>query len=437
MTEQEKELLKQNLSNPDFGTGAMLMRPEDTSIQGASEDFMQYLQNPTAGMTPNAPVGNPSAIEDFDAMSEQDALDKSLIAPVAKSPAIPSIPSAPSVGISKPSITPPPATSPQMDILAQLKAAREANTTGLAGARQSDKMTELGNLIMKSGAMAGEGIANQSGNTKIKLDAAQSAADESKFASETGKSKLEALMQDYGIKKGIDDTKYGRDKDTQARKDRLLERSQDLAMKREELDYKKKNDASAKIQAKEEVKENIQISKENRKIRKELDAAVPMLETQLQNIKEAKELLGKTSTGPIDQYGAKFTDNGQKLEKKLNKISLETMVKMFSGMSKAVDTNAERAQFQSTQPSMSDFENVNKDTLNALEKSVKSLIEKTNKSKQLYDRTGDFTQPEEKAPQQNNASQSTGPYGDTVDRNGKTYKWNSAAGKYQPLNQDK
>lgn len=31
-------------------------------------------------------------------------------------------------------------------------------------------------------------------------------------------------------------------------------------------------------------------------------------------------------------------------------------------------------------------------------------------------------------------SQSTGKYGDTVEKDGKTYKWNPAAGKYQPLN---
>jgi hypothetical protein len=389
------------LKDPSFGTGEMLMRPND-----ASEDFMKYLQNPTSKMIPSSPAGNPSAIEDFDAMVEQDSLDKSLKASVSAPQNIATSSKIGMSGSSKsgsiPPITPP-ASIPQEDILSQLKAARDANAASLAGARQSDKMTELGNLIMKSGSMAGEGIVNQSGNTKINLDAAQSVADESKFAGEGAKSKLEALMQDYGIKKGIDDTKYSRDKDAQARKDRLLERSQDLALKREELDYKKKNDASAKIQAKEEVKEDIQIKKENRKMRKELDAAVPMLETQLQNIKEAKELLKKTSTGPVDQYTSKLTDSGQKLEQKLNKISLDTMVKMFSGMSKAVDTNAERAQFQSTQPSMGNYENVNRDTLDSLEKSVKSLIDKTNKSKQLYDRTGDFTQPEEKTPQQNNA----------------------------------
>jgi hypothetical protein len=232
----DKKKLQQeaNRADPNFGDGSFLLRPEDTSIQGASEDFMQYLQNPTQEMMPPAPVGNPVAIEDFDAMLEQDALDKSLKAPVSAPQNIATLVKNNMSGSFKGGSTPPinpPATTPQDDILAQLKAARDANAASLAGARQSDKMTELGNLIMKSGAMAGEGIVNQSGNTKIKLDAAQSAADESKFASEGAKGKLEALMQDYGIKKGMDDTKYSRDKDEQARKDRISDKTEDRAFK--------------------------------------------------------------------------------------------------------------------------------------------------------------------------------------------------------------
>lgn len=227
-----------NLTDPSFGTGSLLTRPEDTSIQGASEDFMKYLSNPTNDMTPPPQAGNPSAIEDFDAMKEQDAMDKSMKAPVATPPST----KVPNMGSLKENIAPstqsaPSAVAtPQEDILAQLKAARDANVASLAGARQSDKMTELGNLIMKSGAMAGEGIVNQSGNTKIKLDAAQSATDESKFANEGAKSKLEALMQDYGITKGIDDTAYNRKKDDLARKDKLDERADENKYRNRMLD---------------------------------------------------------------------------------------------------------------------------------------------------------------------------------------------------------
>lgn len=246
VTQQDLDAIrvKKRLEDPSYGDGSLLMRPEDTTIQGASDDFMKFLQNPTENMVPPTPAGDPSAIEDFDAMVEQDAMEKSMVAPTVSAPVAPSAPKAPMVSSQAP--TPPPVVLPQEDILSQLKAARDANAASLANARQSDKMTELGNLIMKSGSMAGEGIVNRSGNTKIELDAAQAAADESKFAGEGAKSKLEALLQDYGLKKGMEDTAYAREKDAQARKDRLRERAEDMQLKREEMGYKKSKDSEAK-----------------------------------------------------------------------------------------------------------------------------------------------------------------------------------------------
>lgn len=397
-----------NRASEDFGTGEFLMRPEDTSIQGASEDFMKYLNDPFAEVKQN--IANDEIMdaaapgrEMFDQLKGNNTPDlPQALASQSMSQESGMSSKGPQTGFTPPNT--PPTPTPQEDILAQLKAARAANEAAMGSARAADRSTELGNLIMKSGAMAGQGIVNRAGNTNIKLDPAQVAAKEAELAGASGKGKLEALMQDYGIKKGIEDTKYSRDKDVTDRKDRLNARAEEMQLRRDEMDYKKKNDAAAKTLAKEEVKEGIQISKENRKIRKDLDESIPALESQLQNIKEAKAMLmdnpqtGKTgvATGPVDQYYSKVTKEGQTLEKKLNKISLDTMVKMFSGMSKAVDTNAERAQFQSTQPQMRDYQDVNIDTLTKLENSINSVIKKTNAARQLYDRTGDFTQPEEK-----------------------------------------
>lgn len=418
---------KVNRASEDFGTGDFLMRPEDTSIQGASEDFMKYLQNPFSEVEQNIEDDNvtkEASLErnNFDALKGNGTplLPEKT---VENEQQINVPPTAPNLGANKPNIGLSNSSLPsvdnepkQLDILEQLKAARAANEAAMLAAKQSDMSTDLGNVIMQSGAMAGEGIVNRSGNTKIKLDPLQVKSNEVDFAGSANKGRLDALMQEYGIKKGIDDTAYNRKKDEQDRKDRLNARAEEMKLKREEMDYKKKNDAAAKTLAKEEVKEGIQISKENRKVRRDLDESIPALESQLQNIKEAKAMLmdnpqtGKTgvATGPVDQYYSKFTKEGQTLEKKLNKISLDTMVKMFSGMSKAVDTNAERAQFQSTQPQMRDYQDVNIDTLTKLENSINSVIKKTNAARQLYDRTGDFTQPEEKqsnvAPKNDNSS---------------------------------
>jgi len=52
---------------------------------------------------------------------------------------------------------------------------------------------------------------------------------------------------------------------------------------------------------------------------------------------------------------------------------------MFSGMSKAVDSDAERAFFQSAQPSMSNYPDVNIELLTEMERNIKSLQEKSKK----------------------------------------------------------
>lgn len=133
--------------------------------------------------------------------------------------------------------------------------------------------------------------------------------------------------------------------------------------------------------AKAEAKDTVQMRKENRALKKDMESSVKTLDEQLANVKKAKELIknakGMTGTGPVDQYLGKFTDKGQKIEQALNKISLDTMVKMFSGMSKAIDSDAERAFFQSAQPSMGKYETVNMDILNEMEEKIKGLKNKT------------------------------------------------------------
>jgi hypothetical protein len=439
MTEQERKLLEQqNLANPDFGTGSMLTRPEDSSISGASEDFMKYLQNPTVDMAPPQQELNNEPMEDFDALTEQELLSRSLqptppitTAPISKASAV----SIPTPGIAKSPIE----AAPQMDILAQLKAARDANAASLASARQSDKMTELGNIIMKSGSQMGQGIANRTGTTNIKLEPTQTVADASKFAGEGAKSKLEALMQDYGIKKGIEDTSYSRKQADIARQDKLSERAEDRSYKNRMLDIAESKSKEDKLLNREDKKEEIQIKKENRKTRSTLNTAEKALEEQIKNLEETGKVFEDYSkksiggTGPIATgFGLKksVSSDLERLNSKFKKGSLEEMSRMFAGMSKAVDSEGERRAFESTQPSVELDDSTNRAILKERLEAAKRLLDKTRKAKTTYDRTGDFTQQEE---QKSSQSSNIGPYGDTVDRNGKTYKWNASVGKYQPL----
>lgn len=433
MTDLEKKLLaeQQNRASADFGTGALLMRPEDTSIQKASEDFMQYLQNPTEQIAPPAPVSNPSAIEDFGAMMEQDAIDKSLKAPVAAAPQIMNKSSVMSANMGSTASMTSPASTPQDDILAQLKAARDANEVSMNAARQADKSTELGNLIMKSGAMAGEGIVNRAGNTNIKLSPAQIAAEEANFAGSNNKSKLEALMQDYGIKKGMDDTAYSRKKDAETRQDKLNElafdrqyknKMLDIAADKTKSDKKEQDNAGQKKLDQEFAKEYQEWSSGGEKI---AQSEIGKLKSALNNMKT-----GKVTTGGLTGlFPDQLTSNKVLSARSDIQSSVMGSLRALLG-AQFTEKEGERVikntwnEADSTENNINRVERLVGDLENkAADKSQKAAFFEQ-KGSTLKGFEGDF---------KNKTPVSTGPYGDTVDRNGKAYKWNSSVGKYQPI----
>lgn len=192
-------------SMPGIGEGSLLLRPDDTSIQGASDKFMQYLQDPTQSLK------NPNADNSADVLDDLDddgSPTTTSIDPVTG--AVVSSKKGSKGGGAKYSGAPKPSNY-QDTILAQLKAARDANASGIEAARQKDRLTDLNNTIMKAGSTIGEGIANQSGQTKIKLDPTQTTPNEVAFADKANKDKINALMEQYGIMKNKDDTNYARD----------------------------------------------------------------------------------------------------------------------------------------------------------------------------------------------------------------------------------
>ena len=341
---QAQKALQTRLADPSYGDGSMLARPQDTSIQGASEDFMDYLQNPTFNMENGAEndaiikAANPDRV-DFDALKGNGAPDLAPVAPISASQNIRtsmkgSI-SGSSNGGSTSSDTPP-TTTPQEDILSQLKAARDANAASLANARQSDKMTELGNLIMKSGSMVGEGLVNQSGNTKIKLDAAQSAADESKFAGEGAKSKLEALMQDYGIKKGIEDTAYNKKKDEQARLDRLSDKAEDRKFKLDMLKAKTDTKTPPVSEFDKALKKSVGnqsadwVLKDRSQIQNDI-AKLKEVEAALQDSVDGK---GENVSGPVigRLWGQDFVnEKGYELQNTIDQVTQKNLKDILGG----------------------------------------------------------------------------------------------------------
>lgn len=238
-----------NRASADFGTGEFLMRPEDTSIQGASEDFMKYLNDPFAEVKQD--IADDEIIdaaapgrEMFDQLKGNNTPDlpQDLASqPMSQESGMSS--KGPKTEITSPSIAP--ISAPQEDILAQLKAARAANEVSLSNAKEIDEMTNMKNRIRAAGSQMSEGFANRGGYTDIKLKSREDTANEMDQAGVSAKSKLEALMQDYGIKKSMEDTAYSRKKDT-------LDRNERIAARAEENSYKDRMIEATKAKTKEE-----------------------------------------------------------------------------------------------------------------------------------------------------------------------------------------
>lgn len=172
-----------------------------------------------------------------------------------------------------------------------------------------------------------------------------------------------------------------------------------LKLDKEGISFKDKERFKSQLRQQEaktksRIKEKEQKSKlSNAEIKKNLEdkrkakSSIESIEEQLGKVKRAKDLLESSSkglltdTGPVDQYLSSFTNKGQELRQSLNDLSLDKMAKLFKGMSKAVDSDAERKMFEQSQASMSNYPAVNLKVLQNLEEGLLSL---RNKNAQVY-----------------------------------------------------
>jgi hypothetical protein len=189
-----------------------------------------------------------------------------------------------------------------------------------------------------------------------------------------------------------------------------MTRGKEAAPKDDTLAFAKLKLAQDKFafeQKKPKLKEEQVIKKENRKERQTLDKAETSLQAQIKFLEDTKDefieykkksLFG---TGPIATgFGLKkYIDQpSESLESKFAKLGLDEMVKMFAGMSKAVDSDAERRAFQSTQPALKLDDKTNLALLDEKIAATKSLLDKTKRAKDTFDRTGKFLQGAEENP---------------------------------------
>lgn len=184
-----------------------------------------------------------------------------------------------------------------------------------------------------------------------------------------------------------------------AKEARILDRE----LKREQIEASKaaRLNPMDKILLQDELKEEQQIKKENRKERSQIEKDLKTTESLVNLVKQAKDEFDKysksewTGTGPLATLGggSKYlSQETQKLDSLFKTLSLDSMVKAFSGMSKAVDTNAERAAFEATQPSLTNDDQVNKAILERQLKAAESLLKKQKEAIKRFDRSGNFNE---------------------------------------------
>lgn len=251
----------------------------------------------------------------------------------------------------------------------------------IAAQGRDDEMTFLDDML-KAGAIGNQALASQGG---YKVAQAKLPSMKTDMAS-----RYDKLIKEYDAlkkpsSKGKDIYKVG---------DELVQ-VKDGQVKKLYEGKGKKTDWKEKESFKLEEKDRIAQKKENREVRKNLEETLPELDKQEKNIKEAisaiKELKKNpiADTGPLDQYVAGLTSEGQKARKALNKLSLDKMVKMFAGMSKAVDSDNERKAFEQAQPSMGQYPDVNLEELKKMLSAVQSLRSKSKDRLKSISKTGE------------------------------------------------
>ena len=212
-------------------------------------------------------------------------------------------------------------------------------------------------------------------NKALKADKA------AKSAKKAGKlSQMEKLA---GLIKGYQ-TSQNKGKADKFKEAKLKQDQQKIDAKSKEMSFEEK----------ENVKQQNRLRKDNLKVKNGTKKTTDNLDTQLEKIRRAKKLMKDMTknklidTGPMDQYAAGFKSEGQQLRQAFNDLSLEKMSKLFAGMSKAIDSDAERKMFEQSQASLGNYPDVNMQILDDMEKGVISLKEKNARLYDSYDKEG-------------------------------------------------
>lgn len=373
------------------------------------------------------------------------------------------------------------APDPRALILDELRALRGGDSEAVKEAASRDRMTDLLNNLNKSSAQVGAGLANRAGITDIKAQPIDIKSNELDQARSANKSRIESLMSEYGLLTGREKEKtdqqraeemmnlqkdtaalardrFGLDKDIRqdqlgVAKDRLdldreIRKDQlDINREKNEIDRMKAEQKAAagenltlreKELIKAQAKEDVKIRAENREERKIAEKSVGNIEDQLKKVDEAIKRFESHKgimplTGPLG-YGAvrgELPGEGQVIRNLLQGLTLDVMTKMFEGMSKAIDSDAERKFFEQSQVGMTLTPETNLKVLKDMRERMTNLVEKEKNFISSIDRTGAFKYEEGEEPTQQAAPRNFGTVkvgnkevrvGSVINANGKRFR---------------
>jgi len=266
--------------------------------------------------------------------------------------------------------------SPLEDLMAKSNTIREKASADIKTAQADDrKRALLANAVKALGTIGAADIQRKVGvDVGLKDFQPVKVADTSKGIKTDRDTLIKQLQDQYKTLQAGKITPYQQATLDEAAKKR--ESAEKIAT--EKIAGKVKDISKLDLEKKKsEMKRTQTLEKENRKVREDSVNSLKDIDKQIDMVKKAAKMMqdsaksGLTDTGPLDQYLAPMGNQGQKLRQTFNEISLDKMTKMFAGMSKAIDSDAERKFFEQSQVSMGNYPEVNmgilKDTLKNLE----------------------------------------------------------------------
>lgn len=175
-------------------------------------------------------------------------------------------------------------------------------------------------------------------------------------------------------------------------KERLKQQQKEFAAKQD-----KAKDEDLSFEEKEKIKialrEDKDLRKENREVNRNLVAGEKKLKQALDNLETLKKDYKKFSkdallTGPALGNLASLGEEESKMNARLKENALEEMGRMFEGMSKAVDSDAERRFFEQSQMSLTNRKEANAAIIDQRIEKTKKLLSDIQKARAHYKETG-------------------------------------------------